>query len=175
MALRRFALIILIGFFPCSNAAVAGNVESVDVSERKTIADVSVGVADLSESVTVGGEAWRIRRAKNPTGTLVLIRNETGVPLIASFARGSGREAVRERVAAGGTVAQRCKAGGAGFPVAVASEQGEGVLDAQLRCGDSVVVQSPGRVVSPLAPVNEAWAAPPGESLAEPLNMAGEH
>ena len=176
MALRRFALITLIGFFPGSNAAVAADdVEAVDLSERKTIADVSVGVADLSKSVTVRGEPWRIRRAKNPAGSLVLIRNETGVPLIAAFARGSSREAIRERVAAGGTVARRCKAGGAGYPVAIASEQGEGVLDAQLRCGDSVVVQSPGRVAAPLAPVNEAWAAPPDESLAEPLNMAGEH
>ena len=87
MALRRFALIILIGFFPGSNAAVAADdVEAVDVSERKTIADVSVGVADLSKSVTVRGEPWRIRRAKNPTGSLFLIRNETDVPLIASFA-----------------------------------------------------------------------------------------
>ena len=170
MALRRFALIILIGFFPCSNAAVAADdLEAVDVSERKTIADVSVGVADLSESVTVGGERWRIRRAKNPTGTLVLIRNETGVPLIASFA------AEDQRVPVSGTAVRHCEASGAGYPVAIASEQGEGVLDAQLRCGDSIVVRSPSRAVVPLAPVNEAWAPPPSESAAAPLDMAGEH
>lgn len=175
MALRRFALIILIGFFPGSNAAVAADdVAGVDVPQRKTIADVSVGVADLSKSVTVRGEPWRIRRAKNPTGSLVLIRNETGVPLIASFAGGSGREAIRERVAAGGTVVRRCEASGASYPVAVASEQGEDVLDAQLKCGDSVVVQSTGRLVAPLEAINEAWALPPSVSVAEPLDMAGE-
>ena len=111
MALRRFALIVLIGFFPCSNAAVAADyVAAVDVSERKTVADVSLGVAGLSKSVTVGGKQWRVRRAKKPTGSLVLIRNETGVPLITPFAGGSGREAVRDRVAAGGTVVRRCEA-----------------------------------------------------------------
>ena len=175
MALRRFALIILIGFFPGSNAALAADdAEAADVSERKTAADVSIEVGGLNRSVEVGGQRWRIRRAENRGGSMVLIRNETGVPLIVSFAGGSGREAVRERVAAGRTVVRRCEASGAGYPLAIASEQGEGVLDAQLKCGDSVVVQSPGRLVAPLEALNEAWAAPPGETVAEPLDMAGE-
>ena len=175
MALRRFALIISIGFFPGSNAALAADdVEAADVSERKTVADVSVEMADLNRLVEVGGEQWRIRRSKSPTGSMMLLRNETGVPLIASFAGEDGQGAAAERVPAGGTVARRCEASGAGHPLAIASEQGEGVLDAQLKCGDSVVVQSPGRLVAPLEAINEAWAAPPGESVAEPLDLAGE-
>ena len=175
MALRRFALIISIGFFPGSNAALAADdVEAADVSKRKTVGDVSVEVADLSRLVEVGGEQWRIRRSKSPTGSTMLLRNETGVPLIASFAGEDGEDAAAERVPAGGTVVRRCEASGAGYPLAIASEQGEGVLAAQLKCGDSVVVQSPGRLVAPLEAINEAWAAPPGESVAEPLDMAGE-
>ncbi len=66
MALRRFALIILIGFFPCSNAAVAvDDVEAADVSKRKTVGDVSVSAAPPGESVAepldmagAGAQAW---------------------------------------------------------------------------------------------------------------------
>ena len=176
MTLRRFALFILIGSFPGSNAALAaGDVEGADVSERKTVADVSVEVADLNRLVEVRGEQWRIRRSKNPTGSMMLLRNETGVPLIASFTGEDGQDAAGDRVPAGGTVERRCEAGAASYPVAVASERGEGVLNAQLRCGDSIVVQSPDRLVAPLEALNEASAAPPGESVAEPFDMAGEH
>ncbi len=176
MALRRFALIILIGLFSGSNAAIAADdLEAADVSERKTIGDVSIEVGDLSRSVNVGGQQWRIRRAKNPGGSMVLIRNETGVSLIASFAGDAGREAASERVPAGGTAVRRCEANGAHFPLAIASEQGEGILDAQLTCGDSVVFQSADRIISPVEAINEAWATPPSESVAEPLNAVGEH
>lgn len=175
MALRRFALIISIGFFPCFNAALAADdVEAADVSKWKAVSDVSVEVADLSRLVEVGREQWRIRRSKSPTGSMMLLRNETDVPLIASFAGKDGQDAAGERVPASGTVVRRCEASGADYPLAIASEQGEGILDAQLKCGDSVVVQSPGRLVAPLEAINEAWAAPPGESVAEPLDMAGE-
>ena len=44
-----------------------------------------------------------------------------------------------------------------------------------MRCGDSVVVQSAGRVAAPLELVNEAWALPPSVSVAEPQDMAAKH
>ena len=174
MALRRFALIILTGFFPYSNAAVAADIESVDVSERKTIADVSVEVADLSKSVTVGSEPLRIRRAENPAGSLVLIRNETGVPLIASFAAEDEQEVAGERVPTGGTIVRRCETSGAHYALAIASERGEKVLNAQLTCGDSIVVQPAGLSrAHPLGVVNDAWALPSGESSSVPQDWDG--
>ena len=176
MAMRRFALIILIGFFPGSNAALAADgVEAADVSERKTAVGVSVGMVDLDRSIKVGGQPWRIRRAKNPAGSMMLLRNETGAPFVASFARQDGQEAASEQVPAGGVVVRRCEASGARYPLTIASEQGEGVLDAQLTCGDAVVVQSADRTVAPVETINRAWATPPSESVAEPLDAVGEH
>lgn len=172
----RFVPVILIGFPLGSNAALAaGDGEAVasDVSEQRPVGATSVAVRDSNRAV--GQEPWRIRRAKNPWGRFVLVRNETAAPLFVSFA-------VEDRpvppVPPGETVAQRCDIDRTNYPLAVASELGETVLDAQLRCGDSVVVQSIDHalpIFRPLEAINEAWALPPSESTAEPLDTAGEH
>ena len=180
MAMHRFALIVLICFFsgfPGPNAAplAADDVDAADASERGTVADVSVEVGALNRSVKVGGEPWWIRRAKNPTGSMMLIRNDTRVPLIASFSDEGGRKTVGEPVPAGGAVVRHCEASGASYPLVIASERGERVLNAQLRCGDSVVVQSGDRAVVPVRAINEAWAPPPSESVEEPHDTAEGH
>ena len=178
MTMHRFALVILIGLFPVSNAALAaGDGEAVasDVSEERSVGAVgatSVAVRDSNRAV--GQEPWRIRRAKNPWGRFVLVRNETAAPLFVSFASEDG---ATPSVPPGETVAQRCDIDRTNYPLAVASELGETVLDAQLKCGDSVVVQSiddAPPIVRPLEAINEAWALPPSESTAEPRDMAGE-
>ena len=175
MAMHRFALIILIGLIPGTDAALAADDEdAADTSERRTVAGASVEVSAWNRSLKVGGKPWRIRRAKNPAGSMMLIRNETDVRLIASF--GGERAVMRsEPVPAGTAVVRRCEANGAAYPLAVASEEGEKLLEAQLRCGDSVVVQSGDRAVVTVEALNEASAPPLGESVAEPLDTAGGH
>lgn len=174
MTMHRFALVILIGLFPVSNAALAaGDGEAVasDVSEQRPVGASSVAIRDSNRAV--GQEPWRIRRAKNPWGRFVLVRNETAAPLFVSFASEDGAV---PSVPPGETVAQRCDIGRTNYPLAVASELGETVLDAQLKCGDSVVVQSIDHtppIVRPLEAINEAWALPPGESTAEPVGVGG--
>ena len=175
----RFALIISIGAFSGANAALATGVgEAVvsDAAERVPAGAASVVEHGANTTVEVGGEAWRIRRAKNPLGSIVLVRNETDAPLSVSIAGEDGPAHPGDPVPPGGAKAQRCEVGRTTYPLAVASEAGERVLDAQLQCGDSVVVQLPERAaVGPLEAVNEAWALPPGESAAAPLDMAEEH
>ena len=103
-----------------------------------------------------------------------MVRKETEAPLFVSFASEDG---ATPSVPPGETVAQRCDIDRTNYPLAVASELGETVLDAQLKCGDSVVVQSiddAPPIVRPLEAINEAWALPPSESTAEPRDMAGE-
>lgn len=176
MTMLRFALVTLIGLFPGSDAALAaGDGEAVasDVSEQRPVSAMSVAVRDSNRAVRQ--ERWRIRRAKNPWGRFVLVRNETADPLFVSFATEDG---AAPSVPPGETVAQRCDIGRTNYPLAVVSELGETVLDAQLKCGDSVVVQSIDHttpIVRPLEAINEAWARPPSESTAKPLDMAGEH
>ena len=170
--MHRFMLIFLIGLFPGSNAALAagsGDEIASDVSERRPVVATSVAVRDSNRALGPG--PWRVRRAKNPMGSIVLLRNETAAPLLVSFAGEDGL------VPPGGTVAQRCDVGTTSYALAVASELGESLLDTQLKCGDSVVVQSADDVAPSirLEAVNEAWALPPSESAAEPLDMAGEH
>ena len=168
----RFALIILIAFILGPNALAAagdGEVAASDVSERKPVGAASVAVLDSKRAV--GQTPWRIRRAKNAMGSIVFDRNETAAPLLVSFAGKDSRPS-GEPVPPGGTAVRHCDAGKASYPLAIASEQGESVLDAQTRCGDSVVVQSDdGATFPPLEAINEAWALPPGESVAEPLDM----
>ena len=171
--MHRFTLIILIGLFSGSNTALAaggGEATASDVSERRPVDPMSVAVRDSSRALGQG--PWRIRRAKSPLGSIVLLRNETAAPLLVSFA------AEDEPVPPGGTVAQRCDVGRGSYPLAVASERGESLLDTQLKCGDSVVVQSANDLTPSvrLEAINEAWALPPSESAAEPRDMAaGEH
>ena len=169
MTMHRFMLIILIGLFPGSNAALAaggGETVASDVSERRPLDATSVAVRDSNRALGEG--PWRIRWAKNPMGSVVLLRNETTAPLLVSFAGEDGP------VPPGGTVAQRCDVGTTNYPLAVASELGESLLDTQLKCGDSIVVQSADDVAPSvrLEAVNEAWALPPSESAAEPRGMA---
>ena len=173
MTVRKCALILAIGLFPCSNAALA-TVDSKAVSdapmysEQSPITGSSVAIGD--STVTVDGESWRVRRAKNPMGSIVLVRNETAMPLAVSL----GGESTQ--VPPNGVSEQRCEVGRQSYPLAIASDQGERVLDAQLTCGDSVVVQSRNRPEVPsLEAVNEAWALPPGESAETPVEGAGEH
>lgn len=174
MTMHRFALVILIGLFPVSNAALAaadGQAVASDVSEQRSVGASSVAIRDSNRAV--GQEPWRIRRAKNPWGRFVLVRNETAAPLFVSFASEDGAV---PSVPPGETVAQRCNIGKTNYPLAVASELGETVLDAQLKCGDSVVVQSIDHtppIVRPLEAINEAWALPPDESTAEPVGVGG--
>ena len=173
MTVRKFALIAAIGFFPGSNAALAASdseaaSDASASSERSPFSATSVAVGE--SIVTVNGEQWRIRRAKNPLGSMVLVRNETATPLAVSLRSESAT------VPPGGVRKQRCEVGKEAYPLAVASELGESVLDARLTCGDSIVVQSPNRVESgPLEAVNEAWALPPGESAATPVDKTKEH
>lgn len=172
MTMHRFIPIILIGLFPGSNAALAaGSGEAIasDVSERRPVVATSVAVRDSNRELGQG--PWRIRRAKNPMGSIVLLRNETAAPLLVSFAGEDGQ------VPSGGTIAQHCDVGTTTYALAVVSELGESLLDTQLKCGDSVVVQSVDDIPPSvrLEAVNEAWALPPSESEAEPLDIAGKH
>ena len=51
MAMHRFALIILFGFLPSLNAALAAdNLEAVDAWERRTVAAASAGAQEVAES-----------------------------------------------------------------------------------------------------------------------------
>lgn len=174
----RFALIVSIGAFSGSNAALAagdGEAAVSDAAERGPAGAAAVVEHGAHTMVEVRGDAWRIRRAKNPMGSIVLVRNETDAPLSVSFAGEDGPQS-GDPVLPGGAKAQRCEVGRTSYPLAVASEAGERVLDARLKCGDSVVVQSPEpAAIGPLEAVNEAWALPPGESAAVPLDIAEEH
>ena len=177
MTTPKFALIaFLIAFFSVPNATLAaGEVETAvsSSSEHGQASGVSVAVSDLETDVA--GEHWRIRRAKNPMGSIVLFRNETTVPLLVSFSDEDERAPV-DPLNPGAARALRCVAGKASYPLRVTSKQGETVLHAQLSCGDSVIIQSPGRTeVPPLEAINAAWALPPSESAATPQNGTEEH
>ena len=170
--------VFLIGCFSVPNVAhAAGDVKAATSasSQERQISAVSVAVIEVEKTVEVAGEHWRIRCAKNPMGSIVLFRNETNVPLLVSFS-GEDERALTDPLNPGAARALGCEVGRASYPLTVASEQGEAVLYTQLSCGDSVIIQSPGRTkAAPLEAINAAWAASPSESAATPRTTAGEH
>ena len=172
-------IVFLIGCFSVPNAALAaGDAKAATSasSEEGQLSAVSVAVSEMEKTVEVAGEHWRIRRAKNPMGSIVLFRNQTAVPLLVSFSGEEERAPTGDPLAPGAARAPGCEVGSASYPLTVASEQGEAVLHVQLSCGDSVAIQSPGRTkAAPLEAINAAWAASPSESAATPRTTAEEH
>ena len=171
-------IVFLIGCFSVPNAALAaGDAKAATSasSEEGQLNAVSVAASEMEKTVEVAGEHWRIQRAKNPLGSIVLFRNETNVPLLVSFS-GVDERALTDPLNPGAARALGCEVGRASYPLTVASEQGEAVLHMQLSCGDSVVIQSPGRTeAGPLEAINAAWAAPPSESAETPRTGPREH
>ena len=172
-------IVFLIGLFSIPNAALAaGDVQAATSasSQERQVSAVSVAVSEMEKTVEVAGQHWRIRRAKNPMGSIVLFRNQTAVPLLVSFSGEEERTPTGDPLNLGAARALRCEVGRASYPLTVASEQGETVLYTQLKCGDSVIVQSPERPnIRSLEAINAAWAPPPSESVAMPRTGAGEH
>ena len=171
-------IVFLIGFFSIANAALAtGDAKAATSasSQEGQLSAVSVAASEMEKTVEVAGEHWQIRRAKNPMGSIVLFRNQTAVPLLVSFS-GEEERAPADPLTPGAARALGCEVGRASYPLTVASAQGQTVLHAQLSCGDSVVLQSPGRTkAAPLEAINAAWAASPSESAATPRTTAEEH
>lgn len=131
----------------------------------------------LDSNRAADDQLWRIRRAKNPQGTMVLIRNESAVPLLVSFDSENKPAFSGDPIPPGETCEQRCDYGRTIYDVALITERGERVLDTRLHCGDSVIAQSPQwtGTLRRVEAINEAWASSPGESVAEPksLNVGG--
>ena len=78
---------------------------------------------------------WRIRHSKNPSGSFVLLRNDSSIAL--SFAYWGIAAAV---LGPSETTTRNCSSGGPGRTLVVGTDQGEIIHSVSVECGDAVQV-----------------------------------